>query len=79
MEEITAVYGLRPVERLLQKQNVSPRWCLIYATNITDSETRALAQKGATMGLCPITEANLGDGVFNRPEFIGANGTYVIG
>ena len=36
-EETTAVCGLRPVEWLLQKQNVSPRWCLIYATNMTDS------------------------------------------
>ena len=67
VEEITAAYGLRPVEWLLQNQDVSPRWCLIHATNMTYSETRALAQTGATVGLCPITEANLGDGVFNGP------------
>ena len=79
VEEITAVYGLKPVEWLLQNQDVSPRWCLIHATNMTDSETRALAQTGATVGLCPITEANLADGVFNGPLFIGACGTYGIG
>ena len=79
VEEITAAYGLSPVQWLLQHQDVSPRWCLIHATHMTDSETRALAQTGATVGLCPITEANLGDGVFKGSQFISANGTYGVG
>ena len=48
--------------------DVDPRWCLIHATHMTDAETEALAARGATAGLCPITEANLGDGSVQRPR-----------
>ena len=42
-------------------------------------ETRRLARAGAVAGLCPVTEANLGDGVFNAPDFGAHGGVYGIG
>jgi formiminoglutamate deiminase len=71
--------GARPVEWLLDHAEVGPRWCLIHATHMTEDETRRLAASGAVAGLCPITEANLGDGVFNAPGFIGHGGRFGIG
>jgi len=71
--------GARPVEWLLDRQPIDKRWCLIHATHMTSDETRRLAQSGAVAGLCPVTEANLGDGVFNAPEFIAEGGRYGIG
>ncbi|HRE43304.1 MAG TPA: hypothetical protein PKY87_04970, partial [Terricaulis sp.] len=56
--------GLRPVEWLLQSADLNARWCLIHATHLTDAETDAFAASGACAGLCPVTEANLGDGFF---------------
>ena len=74
VEACLAWCGQRPVERLLATQPVGPRWCAVHATHMTAEETRALAATGAVAGLCPITEANLGDGFFNAVAYAGAWG-----
>ena len=66
--------GARPVEWLLANAPVGRRWCLVHATHMTHEETSALARSGAVAGLCPITEANLGDGLFPAAVFGGAFG-----
>jgi formimidoylglutamate deiminase len=71
--------GKRPVEWLLEHVPVDSRWCVVHATQMTPEETRALAQSGATAGLCPSTEANLGDGIFPLLEYRRAGGRYGIG
>ena len=71
--------GARPVEWLLDHAPVDERWCLIHATHMTPAETVALARTGAVAGLCPVTEANLGDGVFDAPRFMAAAGRFGIG
>jgi len=71
--------GLRPVEWLLQNATVGPRWCLVHATHVTEEEARRLAESGAVAGLCPTTEANLGDGVFPAPAYLEAGGIFGIG
>lgn len=79
VDDCVAFCGARPVEWLLANQQVDARWCLIHATHMTDSETIAMAKTGAVAGLCPITEANLGDGVFNAPTFLDAGGVFGVG
>ncbi len=71
--------GARPVEFLLREFDVSGRWCAIHATHMTASETNELARSGAVAGLCPITEANLGDGIFPARSFFQTNGKIAIG
>lgn len=71
--------GQRPVEWLLDHNDVDEQWCLVHATHMTDGETARMARSGATAGLAPITEANLGDGVFNAKTFIAQGGRYGIG
>ena len=66
--------GQRPVAHLLATQPVGPRWCLIHATHMSEAETVTLAASGAVAGLCPITEANLGDGFFPALDYQGAWG-----
>lgn len=73
------VLGARPVEWLLETGLIDERWCLIHATHMTESEAAGLADTGAIAGLCPITEANLGDGIFPAPAFMAAAGRYGIG
>lgn len=77
--DIEAWLGQRPVDWLLSNAEVNDNWCLIHATHMTDDETRAMAASGAVAGLCPITEANLGDGPFNGPTFLGAGGAFGVG
>ncbi|KAA3515744.1 MULTISPECIES: formimidoylglutamate deiminase [Agrobacterium] len=79
VEDCVAWSGARPVEWLLDHAPVDDRWCLIHATHMTEDETRRMAQSGAVAGLCPITEANLGDGVFPAPSFLAEGGRYGIG
>ena len=71
--------GARPVEWLLDNVEIDQRWCIVHATQMSAEETRRLAASGAVAGLCPITEANLGDGVFPAEAFLGAHGTFGIG
>lgn len=77
--DVTAWLGARPVEWLLANTPIGADWCPIHATHMTAQETAALAKSGAVAGLCPITEANLGDGPFNGPEWLAANGAFGIG
>jgi formiminoglutamate deiminase len=79
VEDCVSWSGARPVEWLLGDAEVDGRWCLIHATHMTEAETRGLAATGAVAGLCPITEANLGDGIFNGPVFVANGGRYGIG
>ncbi len=79
VEDCVAWCGLRPVEYLLENFEVSERWCAIHATHMTAAETAALAKSGAIAGLCPTTEANLGDGVFPAVSYLKQGGGVAIG
>ncbi|MCF3642968.1 formimidoylglutamate deiminase [Rhizobium sp. TRM95111] len=79
VEDCIAWSGRRPVEWLLDNQPVDGRWCLIHATHMTEAETRAMAASGAIAGLCPVTEANLGDGTFPAPDFVAHGGRFGVG
>ena len=71
--------GQRPVEWLNHEIGLSERWCLVHATHLTDTERQAIARSQAVAGLCPTTEANLGDGVFPAVEFEKEQGRWGIG
>jgi formimidoylglutamate deiminase len=79
VDECVAVRGAPPVAWLLDHAPVDARWCLVHATHLTTAETAALARSGAVAGLCPTTEANLGDGLFPLAPFVDADGTLGIG
>jgi formimidoylglutamate deiminase len=79
VDDCKAWSGKRPVEWLLENMDVNERWCLIHATHMTENESSALAKTGAVAGLCPTTEANLGDGIFNLPQYISCEGKIGIG
>jgi formiminoglutamate deiminase len=79
VEDCLAWSGARPVEWLLDNHDVDGRWCLVHATHMTEAETIAMAKSGAVAGLCPVTEANLGDGTFPAPLFVHNGGSFGIG
>ena len=79
VEDCIATLGQRPVEWLLAHQPLDSRWCLVHATHMNDGEYAALARSGAIAGLCPTTEANLGDGVFDAERYLRAGGRWGIG
>jgi formiminoglutamate deiminase len=79
VEDCLAWSGKRPVAWLLEALPVDARWGLIHATHTTVQELEAMARRGATVGLCPVTEANLGDGVFQAERFAQLGGCFGIG
>jgi len=79
VDDCVAWSGQRPVEWLLDNAQVDSQWCLVHATHLTERETAALARSGAVAGLCPITEANLGDGIFPADVYLPLGGRLGIG
>src|SRR5207248_4507874 len=79
VEESVATLGARPVQWLLDNLGVDARWCIVHATHTNENELRRLAAAGAIAGLCPITEASLGDGTFDGATYLAADGRIGIG
>jgi formimidoylglutamate deiminase len=79
VEQCVAWSGARPVQWLLDHAPVDTRWCLVHSTQVDDEEISRLAGSGAVAGLCPITEANLGDGIFPAAQYLVAKGRFGIG
>ena len=68
-----------PVDFLLDHVDVDGHWCLIHATHMSPSEITRVAKSGAVVGLCPTTEANLGDGLFSAEPYLTAGGAFGVG
>lgn len=79
VEDCVAWSGRRPVEWLLDEMPVDRRWVLIHTTHMTPEETVRLARSGAVAGLCPLTEASLGDGIFDGARYLGNGGRFGVG
>jgi formimidoylglutamate deiminase len=79
VEECVARHGQRPVAWLLDHAGVDARWCLVHATHVDADEVAGIAACGATVGLCPTTEADLGDGIFPAEALVAAGGRFGIG
>lgn len=79
VEACLAYTNQRPVEWLIDKFEIDERWTLIHATHLSENEIQRLASSQAVAGLCPITEANLGDGIFPAVEYFSSGGKIAIG
>ena len=79
VDDCLAWSGQRPVQFLLNHMQVDRRWCLIHATHMVPEEYRNAATTGAVAGLCPATEANLGDGLFDLPQWRSHSGAWGVG
>lgn len=74
-----AATGKRPVELLFDTQTVDARWCLVHATHLNAYEVASMAASQSVAGICTSTEGNLGDGFFELPDYIAAQGRFGIG
>lgn len=79
VEQVKEHTDMRPVEFLYDNFDVDKRWCLIHATHLNNNEIQLITQSKAVAGVCPMTEANLGDGVFPLPKFMQQSGKFAIG
>jgi formimidoylglutamate deiminase len=72
-------FGRRPLQLLVEAAELDQRWCLVHGTHLTDAELALVAERQAVVGLCPTTEADLGDGIFPLAAFVALGGRYGIG
>ena len=79
VEDCVAAHGRRPIDLLMDTVAVDEHWCLVHATHADSSERTRIAKAKAVVGLCPITEANLGDGLFEVPDFLNDGGRFGVG
>jgi len=79
VDDCLEYFGKRPVQWLLDNVELDKHWCLIHATHIDEAERKGIIAKEAIAGICPTTEANLGDGIFPTTEFLAEKGTIAIG
>ena len=79
VEDSIAGLGKRPVEFLLKDIGINQNWTLVHATHVTDEEVKGMADVDAVVGICPLTEANLGDGIFPMTDFMAQKGAIAIG
>jgi formimidoylglutamate deiminase len=79
VQDCIAMRDARPVEWLLRNVDVDERWVLVHATHLTSGESRDIARSGATVAICPTTEANLGDGLFPLRDYLDAGGAWGVG
>ncbi len=79
VDDCVAMRGARPVQWLLGNADVDARWTLVHATHLDDAEVQGIARSGATVAICPTTEANLGDGLFPLRAYLDAGGAWGIG
>ncbi|MBS0212052.1 MAG: formimidoylglutamate deiminase [Proteobacteria bacterium] len=79
VDDCMAVRGARPVRWLLDHANVDAHWTLVHATHLDDAEVQGIARSGATVAICPTTEANLGDGLFPLRDYLDAGGAWGVG
>jgi formimidoylglutamate deiminase len=79
VDDCLAHYGKRPVQWLLDNIALDQHWCLIHATHLDEQERKGIIAAQAIAGICPTTEANLGDGIFPTTEFLAEQGTIAIG
>ncbi|HSC18731.1 MAG TPA: formimidoylglutamate deiminase [Rhizomicrobium sp.] len=79
VDDCRAWSGKRPLQWLLDNTEMDAAWCVIHATHLTPAEVSQLAKSAAVAGLCPMTEANLGDGIFRTQEYLSSGGRIAVG
>ena len=79
VQDSLAIRGERPVRWLLDHAAVDARWTLVHATHLEVDEIAGIADSGATVAICPTTEANLGDGLFPLRDYLDAGGAWGVG
>ena len=79
VDDCLAAHDRRPIDLLMDTVEIDEHWCLVHATHADKAERARIATSKAVVGLCPVTEANLGDGLFDVPDFLAHGGRFGIG
>ncbi|MCZ6559330.1 MAG: formimidoylglutamate deiminase [Gammaproteobacteria bacterium] len=79
VEECIAHHGARPLEVLAKHAELGPRWSLVHGTHFSQDELALASASYCQVVLCPLTEANLADGIFPATDFQRLGGRWAIG
>jgi formimidoylglutamate deiminase len=79
VEQCVEATKMTPIQALADSVNLDQNWNLVHATHATRDELELMLETQATVVLCPLTEAYLGDGVFPATAFVSNGGMTAIG
>lgn len=72
-------HGVTPTALLARHGALTPRLTAVHATHLTAEDVAALGGAGATVALCPTTEADLADGIGPARELADAGAVLALG
>jgi formimidoylglutamate deiminase len=79
LDECRAEHGCSPIELLEQTGFLGPGASVIHGIHVSADDVRLMAASGATVVSCPLTEGNLGDGMFPAMTYSAAGVPIAIG
>jgi formimidoylglutamate deiminase len=79
VDECRQLHGRSPIEALHEEVGLGPQWHLVHATHATPHELELVRTSHANVVLCPLTEAQLGDGFFPAVDYGAGGGRFAIG
>jgi len=72
-------YHKPPMALLNESLNISPLFTAVHCTHTANADLDAFIEAGGNVCVCPLTEANLGDGLANVQRIIGGGGAICLG
>lgn len=79
LDDCLKAHARTPVRLLADSVDLDARWQLVHATHADAEEIARITGSGAGVVICPITEAYLGDGLFDAVAFRARGGMLSIG
>jgi formimidoylglutamate deiminase len=79
LDECRAEHGCSPIELLEQTGFLGPRASVIHGIHVSADDVRLMSASGTTVVSCPLTEGNLGDGMFPAMTYAAAGVPVAIG
>jgi formiminoglutamate deiminase len=77
--ECRAAFGATPAEVLYEAGALGPRSTMVHATHLTSRDIELLGGSRSTVCMCPLTEADLADGVGPAPALAAAGSPLALG
>lgn len=79
IEDCIKHYKIRPMQLLNKKLKVDDAFTTVHCTHTDPADMKVYLEAGGNVCICPLTEANLGDGIADIPAILNSNGKICLG
>jgi len=79
IEDCVAHYSKRPMQLINERLSIDDAFTAVHCTHTNPNDMKEFLAAGGNVCNCPLTEANLGDGIADIPAIINNNGPICLG